>query len=144
MIRIIVKRIIKAPVEKVFKAVTDISNLPNVVPDIKSTEIKTDIKSGVGTKFRETRMMKGKESITDLEVTEYVENESVRMVADSHGTVWDSVFTVKETDIGTKLELIMVAKAHKILPKLLNPLMKNLFKKGLEKHIDAVKVFCEK
>ena len=26
-----------------------------------------------------------------LEVTEYVEHEHVRMIADSHGTVWDSI-----------------------------------------------------
>ena len=38
----------------------------------------------------------------------------------------------------------MEARAHKLLPKLLNPLMKGLYKKGLEKHLNALKIYCEK
>jgi uncharacterized membrane protein len=144
MTRTRVKRTINAPVEKVFKAVADIPNLPEVIPDVVSTKIISDIKSGAGTCFRETRLMKGKESITELEITEYKENESIRMVADSHGTVWDSRFLVKVLEGNTELELTMDAKSHKILPKLIYPLMKNLIKKELEKHMDAVKSFCEK
>ncbi len=87
--------------------------------------------------------MNGKESTTELEVTDFMENERVRMVADSHGTIWDSVFTVKPAGKHTELALTMDAKAHKTLPKFLNPLMKGLIKKGLEKHMDAVKAFCE-
>lgn len=38
----------------------------------------TDSEKGVGTKFRETRMMGKREAGTELEVTEYVPNERVR------------------------------------------------------------------
>ena len=99
----IVTRTIDAPVDVVFEAVSEIGNLPNTVPDIVNVEFLSDVKSGVGTRFRETRLMKGKESTTDLEVTEFIDNEHVRMVADSHGTVWDSVFAVKATRGQTEL-----------------------------------------
>lgn len=33
--------------------------------------------------------------MTELEVTEFVENDHVRYVTDSHGTVWDTVMSVK-------------------------------------------------
>ena len=92
MTRTIVARTIDAPVDVVFKAVSEVGNLPNTVPDIVKVEFLSDVKSGVGTRFRETRLMNGKESMTELEVTEFIDNEHVRMVADSHGTVWDSVF----------------------------------------------------
>ncbi len=39
--------------------------------------------------------MDGKEAATELEVTEYVKNDRIRFAADSHRTVWDSLFTVK-------------------------------------------------
>ena len=58
----------------------------------------SEVRTGVGTRFRETRLMHGKERSTELEVTEYVENERVRMVADTDGTVWDSVFVVSPVE----------------------------------------------
>ncbi len=143
MTRTTARRIIDAPLESVFAAVSDIRNLPRVVPDIVKIEVLGDTDSGVGTRFRETRLMKGRETVTELEVTEFVSNERVRMIADSHGTIWDSVFTVRRQPAGTELMLRMDANAQKFLPKLLNPVLKGLFKKGLDKHMDAVKHYCE-
>jgi hypothetical protein len=140
---ITVTRSINAPIDLIFKSISDISNLPKTNRDIVNIEFISDIKSGVGTRFIETRLMNGKESKTELEITELVENEHIRMVADSHGTVWDSVFTVKSSGDQVVLKLAMDARAHKLLPRLLNPLMKGLYKNGLEKHMDAVKTFCE-
>ena len=143
MTRVIVKKQIRAPIDLVFKTISDIKNLPKTVPEIEKVEFLSENQVGVGTRFRETRLNHGKESVTDLEVTEYSENERVRMKADSHGNVWDSIFNVEETGNSTQLTLTMDAHAHKVLPKILNPLMKGMYKKGLEKHVDAVKKFCE-
>ncbi len=138
-----VKRTIHAPVDLVFKTVSDI-NFSKAVPHIVSAEILSDTKSGVGTRFRETRLMNGKEAKTVLEVTEFVENGRVRMVADSHGTVWDSLFTVKPDGESTALELTMDARAHKLLPKIMNSLIKGMVQKAVEKDMDAVKAYCER
>ena len=143
MTQVSVTRTINASVEIVFKAVSDIENLPHVVHDVVKVEFLTDIKSGVGARFREIRLMNGKDSITELEVTEFIENDRIRMLADSHGTLWDSIFTVMSAREFTELKLTMKAKARKLLPKLMNPLMKGLYKKGLEKHMEAVKDYCE-
>ena len=144
MITITVTTIINASDRKVFKSVADIENLPNTNPDIVKIEFLSKVKSGIGTKFRETRTMNGKDSVTELEVIEYEDNSYIRMVSDSHGTIWDSIFTVKSVGEQTELKLTMDAKANKLLPKLMNPLLKGVYKKGLEKHIDALKSFCEK
>ena len=144
MVRITVTRGINAPVDLIFKAVSDIEQLPEVVPEVVKTEFLSEVRSGMGTRFRETRLMNRKESVTELEVTEYVANDRVRMIADSHGTVWDSVFTVKAIVAKSELTLTMDAKAYKLIPRLLNPFLKGLFKKGLEKHMDEVKAYCEK
>ena len=88
--------------------------------------------------------MNGKEATTELEVTEFVENDRVRFVADSHGTVWDSVFTVSQAGESTDLELTMDARAYKLLPKIVNLLIKGMVQKAVEKDMDAVKTYCER
>lgn len=143
MTRTIVKRSIDAPPDRVFAAVADIPNLTDVNPSVVKIEVLSEKRSGLGTRFRETRLMNGKEAVTELEITEFVPDERIRMVADSHGTIWDTVFTVQAARGRTELELRMDAHAQKLLPKLLNPIFKGLFKKGLDRHMDAVQAYCE-
>ncbi len=64
-------------------------------------------------------------------------------VADSHGTVWDTTFTVAPEGDATKLTIAMDARAQKLMPKLLHPVFQGLFKQGVESHVDAVTVWCE-
>ncbi len=141
--QISITKVINAPVDRVFKAVADIRNFSKAVPDIMDVEFLSDQKSGVGTRFKETREINGREASTELEVTEYEENDHVRIVSDSHGTIWDSLFSVKKVDGNTELTLVMDAKAYKFLPKLLIPIMKFFIKKEISKDMDAVKVYCE-
>ncbi len=66
------------------------------------------------------------------------------MVTDSHGAVWDSVFTVKRVDGHTELTLVMDARPHKFMQKMMIPIIKGMISKALEKDMDAVKTYCEK
>jgi carbon monoxide dehydrogenase subunit G len=137
-------RSINASSDLVFKTVSDINNFSKAIPDIINVEFLSDVKLGVGTRFRETRLMKGKEAMTELEVTEFVENDRVRMVTNSHGAVWNSVFTVKRVDGHTELTLAMDARPHKFMQKMMIPMIKGMISKALEKDMDAVKTYCEK
>ncbi len=143
MTRVIVIREIEANPELVFKTINDFENLPQVVPEIDTIKFLSEMKSGVGTRFRETRIMKGKPSATELEVVEFEKNKRLRIIADSHGTLWDSTYSLNDLESGCELILTMDAKAHRLLLKMLNPLFKHLFKKGLKNHMDAVKRYCE-
>ncbi|MCP9292442.1 SRPBCC family protein [Gracilimonas sediminicola] len=143
MSTITVTKRIHAPKELVFKTVSDIKNFSNAVPDITNVEFLTEQEYGVGTKFRETRDMNGRKASTELEVTELVENAHIRIVSDTMGTVWDSLFTVEKKEDGTELTLIMDAKAYKLMSKIINPFMKGMMKKALEKDMVAVKNYCE-
>lgn len=126
------------------KPISDINNFSKSIPDVINVEFLSDVKSGVGTRFRETRLMKGKEAMTELEVTEFVENDHVRYVTDSHGTVWDTVMSVKAVDDKTDLTLIMDARPHKFMQKKVVPMIKGMISKALEKDMDSVKAYCEK
>lgn len=65
------------------------------------------------------------------------------MVADSHGTVRDTRFELGTETGATRLDVTMEAKAHALLQKLLNPLMKGAYRKGIERHLDAFQSYCE-
>lgn len=143
MTRITVTRVIDAPLDVVFRTVADIREFSKAVPHIVNVEFVSAVQSGVGTRFRETRRMKGKEATEEFEVTEYVENERVRIVTDSHGTVWDSVFSVAPEDGGTGLTLTMDARAYKLLPRLMNPLIKGMIHRAVGEDMDLVKQYCE-
>ena len=142
--RIKTSRYIKASIDKVFQTVSNIENFSKAIPAIVRFEYLSDKNQGVGTKFRETRLMGKKEQSTDLEVTEYAGNEYIRILSDTHGTTWDSIFSVKPVDDQVELTLTMEAKAHGLLPKLINPLIKGLVKKALENDMDLLKSYCEK
>lgn len=143
MSRTHVERTINAPVEKVFDTVAHIENFAKAVPSIVGTEFLSDIKSGVGTRFRETRRMRGKDATTELEVTEYIENDRVRIVADAGGTIWDTLFEVSPESGQVKLSVSMDARAYKFLSKLVNPFIKGFVQKAIESDMDSVKIYCE-
>ena len=140
-----VKRTIQAPIESVFEAVAHIENFQRICPDITGVEFLSGNKTGVGARFTETRRMGKREGKTTLEVTEYVPNERVRLVSDQGGTIWDTVFTTKPVSGGSvELSMVMEARAYRLLSKLINPLIRGMIRKFIERDMDAVKAHCEK
>ena len=143
MTRIAVRRRIDAPAPTVFRAISEIERFPEIQPEVVSIEFLTESRSGVGTRFRETRSSRGREMVTELEVTEWVEGERVRMVTDSHGSVWDTLFEIRPADGRVELEITMDARPHKLLPRLMVPLMQGVFRKGMEQYVDLLRDHCE-
>lgn len=145
MTRTRASREIGAPVSTVFATIADPVNYTKAVPQITRVEFLTDQRSGVGTRFRETREMRGRDAATELEVTEYVLNERVRMVSRASGTVWDSVFAVTSTGDGgaTRLDLVMEARPYRLLARVFVPLTKGIVAKAIAGDMDAVKAYLE-
>jgi len=142
--RWVVTRTIAAPVDRVFSTVADIAQFSRAIPQIVRVEYLSDVRSGVGTRFRETRLMKSKEITTELEVTEWVGDDHVRLLADSHGTVWDSVFMVRQEQGATVLTLTMDALAGGLIPRLMTFFIRGMVQRALEGDMDSVKAFCER
>jgi len=134
---------ISAPADVVFATVSDITNFSKAVPHITGVEFLSEHKSGKGARFRETREMRGREHSQILEVTEYVENDRVRMVSDAGGTVWDTLFTVSTDGDVTRLDVEMDARPHKLMARLTTPLIRGMVSKAVAQDIDAVKAYCE-
>ena len=143
MPNVTVTRRIEAPADVVFRTVALVEQFSQAVPGILRVEFLSEVKSGVGARFRETRMMMGREASTELEVTEYVENERVRIVSEAGGALWDTVFTVAPDGEGTALKMVMDARPQTLSARTLVPLILGTVQKAVEEDMDAVKSFCE-
>ena len=73
------------------------------------------------------------------------------LVADSHGTVWDTLFVVRPQGGNvasgrTELTMTMTATARprRLTTRIMNMLIGPMVRKAVERDMDAVKVFCEK
>ncbi len=138
-----VSRQISAPIEDVFSAIADIDRYAEAIPHITSVKILGEQRSGLVTKFRETRNMNGREIATELESTEYDSPHRVRFVSDDSGTIWDTLFEFKEVDEATELKMEMRAKPYKLMARVMNIMIRGFVNKAIKNEMDAVKSFCE-
>ena len=144
MPRLTLVRSIDAPVERVFRTVADVTQFSQAIPHIVRVEFLSNVRSGIGARFRETRMTKGMEASTELEVTEYVENDRVRIVSEAGGAVWDTAFTVSSAAGRTELTMAMDARALKWPAKITLPVVMRMIRKAVISDMDDVKAFCER
>ncbi len=144
MTTVTVETHIKAPADAVFEAVSNIENIPTTMPDVVSVEFLGDQRSGVGTRFRETRSAGGKEMTFDLEVAGYdPAARTMRFVTDSHGTVWDTTVSVHEDGDASNVTFAMACIGSTALKRMMNFLLQRLFRSGMVKHVAALKTYCE-
>lgn len=137
-------RRIDAPVDQVFRAVAHAEDFQQVVDEILRIELLSEQRTGVGTRFAETREVNGREATVELEVREYEPGERVRIISDEGGTVWDTTFRVSRREDRTELEMRMEARPHKLWARLLNPFIAGMVRRAVARDMDAVKAHCER
>jgi carbon monoxide dehydrogenase subunit G len=137
-------RTINATPDRVFLTVADPEEFQRAIPDGSSVEYVTAERSGVGVKFRSTRVTRGKAATFEQEVTEFVPGERVRMVNVTHGTLWDSTFHVRPVNNGAELTLTMDARTDRLPARVINRLIARMVQKALDRDMDAVKAYCER
>jgi hypothetical protein len=76
---------INAKKDEVFNAFSDLKNLANNVEAIISIELLTPGEIGIGSKFKETRVMFGKESSETMEITQFSSPDYFKEEAQSNG-----------------------------------------------------------
>ena len=137
------ERMIEAPAGRVFSVLSSVEEFKNAVPGIQSVEFLSEQTSGTGTRFRETRIMNGREASTILEVGQFVEDDRIQMVSLAGGTEWDTLFTVSSEGGPTRMTMCMKARPLNLLSALMVPLILPMVSKAVEGDMDAVKTYCE-
>jgi len=142
---------INAPQEKVFQVFTDLESLPTNVTAITKIEILTPGEKGCneigkGTKFKETRVMFGKEADETMEITEFTPPSYLREEAWSGGMHYISEWSFKEIDGTTTVTINFSGKANSILGKIFSPLfffMAGSMKKAFLTDMNELKAVIE-
>ena len=142
MAQISLDRHIDAPIDHVFERITDFANAADVVSGITRVEMLTDGPVGQGTRFRETRVMFGKEATEEMEVKSFDAPRAYALGAESHGSRYLSTFTLTEKDGGTDVHLVFEATPLTLFAKIMSVVMKPMMKKVMEecaKDLDDIK-----
>lgn len=139
---------IEKPREDVWKAIIDFNNCPNFIESIVNLEIIDQPNDTlVGFKWKETRVMFGKEATETMWITNYVENEYYQTKAESHGSIYISKLTLEQDGGNTKLTMSFMAEPQSFFAKMfsfcLGSMMKGSMKKALLKDLNDIKIHLE-
>ncbi|MGW0121142.1 SRPBCC family protein [Streptomyces sp. NPDC003327] len=82
---VVVERRVAASAGRVWEAITDLPDMPRVLTGVQRVEVLTEGVFGVGTRWRETRRMLGREATEEMTVTACEAPERYVTQAESHG-----------------------------------------------------------
>ncbi|QYH36882.1 SRPBCC family protein [Salinibacterium sp. M195] len=138
---------IDAPVERVFEVFCDLDSTPTNVSGIISLELlEGPAQLKIGTKWRETRTFAGKEATEVMWVTDYEQDVSYTVDAESHGTHYQSVYLFMPSHGGTRLDYRFTMTPLTFgarLMSIVGLLFLGVTKKALTKDHHELKVACE-
>lgn len=140
---------IRAPREKVWKAVTDIENAVNTISAIEKIVVLERPSDGiVGLKWRETRKLFGKTAEETMWITDARDNESYTTRAESHGSVYTTIVSLGDAGGSTELSMRFgaepVTPGAKIMWALTGFLFKGATAKALMQDLEDIKKAVER
>ncbi len=141
------ERKIGRPRAEVFRAFTDLERVPTRVEGIERLEVLTEGPMQVGTRFRETRKMFGREATEEMTVTEFTELRGYVATAESCGARYRAEYTFDDAADGTKVSFTFEAKPvtfmAKVMTPITGPLARRMMKKCFEKDMDDLTAAIE-
>jgi len=114
--------VVQASPERTFDVFSDLSRAADRVRGIQRIELMGDGRVGVGTRFRETRVVFKKETTEEMEITAFERPRRYVVEADSCGARFVSEFRFVPEGDGTRVEVEFEATPVTFFAKLLSPL----------------------
>ena len=127
--RLSVHHHVEASPQEVFAVAADFPNAARVIQAIETMQMLTEGPVGVGTRFRETRKMFGKEATEVMEVAVFEPPHRYVLHAESHGSKYVSGLTFEPEDAGTRVTMHFDAEPLSFFAKVMSFLMKPMMKK---------------
>ena len=137
---------VTAQVEKVFDLFSDLRNCAGRIKAIKRIEVLTPGPIGVGTHFKETRVMFKKEATEEMHITAFELNKSYTVSCNSCGALFTSTFRFQPDDGGTLVTFDFNCQAQSFFAKLMKPLswlMMGPMKKCIQQDLNDLKAVAE-
>lgn len=148
MTTVSVRRNVQASPARVWSLATDIDRWPETMSGIEGVEVLAQPDFGVGTRWRETRTLMGRQATEEMWVTALDEGRSYTVESDSHGAHYVSVFTFRPDDGGTDIELSFTGQPSsgvaKVLATVTGPLARRSVTKALQQDLDDLAAAAER
>ena len=142
----ILTRRVEAPIAAVFDIFSDIPRADEMINDIIEIEMLTDGPVGVGTRWRETRMMFKRKATEEMEVTAFDRGRSYTVGCESCGCEYESTWRFESEGDATLVEFEMGYRPVTFMARVMSPLgrlMMPMMKKCFEKDFQALKTLAE-
>jgi uncharacterized membrane protein len=137
---------IAAPVPRVFALATDLVQMPQRIADIKRVEVLTPGPVGVGTRFRETRMMFGKEATEEMSFSVFEPDRAYTITCQSCGAVYVSAFEFVHEAGGTRVDMCFDARPVTLMARVMAPLAffaRGMVRRCVQRDLEALKRAAE-
>ncbi|PKG22556.1 SRPBCC family protein [Niallia nealsonii] len=136
--------IIAEPVEVVFSYMSNLENASDYMDNVKKTTKLTEGPIGIGAKYQEIRIVRGKEAVAEIEFLSYEENKTYTTRSHSNGLLVDYHYRFTEIAEGTKVEFTAKVQVTGFWMKLTKRFLINILKGEDGDHLHQVKVNFEK
>lgn len=149
MREIMLSKDVAAPPERVWAVITDLDRSPDTISGILKLErLEGGAGFGVGTKWRETRIMFGREATEVMEVTAVDPGRSYVVEADGRGAHYRSTITVEPAEGGSRLSMTFGGEPTGVVGKVLAATVGWLFqgptRKALQKDLEDIAAAAER
>lgn len=135
--------IIHKPVSEVFNYMAGMENAHEIMPNVVEMEKKTAGAIGKGTKFKETRMVRGKKINADIEYVQYEQDRSFTSRSNSNGLIVEYHYRFHEIEEGTQAELEAFVKTSGFVMKLTKRFIVNMIKREDGNQLQYLKEMLE-
>jgi hypothetical protein len=139
-------KLIAAPPAAVFDLFADIPHAAGRIKAIKMIDMLTPGPVGVGTRFKETRVMFGKDCTEEMQVTAFDPGRGYEVTCQSCGAEYRTVFRFTPEGSGTRVDAEFRTRALSLMAKLMVPLgwlMVGMMKKCVDQDLEDLKKVAE-
>jgi hypothetical protein len=119
---ITVTKIFPAPLPETFALFADVDNAAGRIKAITKTERLTPGPVGLGTRFKETRIVFKREATETFEFTAFEPNVRYELTAASCGAEYRTEFRFAPEESGTRVDMTLNVRAVSLFAKLFSPL----------------------
>lgn len=147
MPQISAQRRVQAHLDRVFDVFSNVYQAERRLSGVTKLEVLSDGPVGVGTRWRETRVMFGREAVEEMWIDSFDPPHSYTVSADNNGAHYRTEFTFRPDADGVIVTWTFGAEGRTLFAKIMGLLfawMTGPVRKMMEKDMDDLQAACER
>lgn len=143
-----VSELIDAPRERVWDIITDVDNWSDLISGIIDVEVLDRPAEGViGLKWREKRVLFGKEATETMWISDAVPGQWYETMAHNHGAIYTTRVSVDDEGGKSRLSMTFTAAGTTVFSKMMSSmgfLFNGTIRKALQQDLREIRAFAER